>query len=122
MAEEVDIGTFIVRTPGTLGGRPRIDGTRLGVDLIAAHVAHGTTPQELASEAYWPYITLAQVYAALAYYHAHKDEIDAHTRETDEYAQILIEEAKRTGGEIAPGTYNVTDAIARLGWPPRRSQ
>jgi uncharacterized protein (DUF433 family) len=121
MAEEVDIGKFIVRTPGTLGGRPRIDGTRLAVDFIAAQVAHGLTPEQIVSEDYWPYISLAQVYAALSYYHAHREEIDAVTRETDEYMEILVEEAKRTGGEIEPGHYNLTDAITRLGWPPRRT-
>jgi uncharacterized protein (DUF433 family) len=69
---------MIVRTPGTLGGRPRIDGTRIGVDTIAIRVfRHGIAPEILASDEYWPYVSLAQIYAALAYYHANKSEIDA---------------------------------------------
>ena len=91
----VDIGTIIVETPGTLGGRPRISGTRIGVHAVAQHVAYGVSPEELVSEAYWPYLSLAQVYAALAYYHAHKEEIDADIREEAELYDRLAGEASR---------------------------
>ena len=95
MATAVDIGTLIVRTPGTLGGRPRIDGTRIGVHAVALNVADGVSPEELVSEAYWPYLTLAQVYAALAYYHVHKEEIGEDIRQEGELYDRLAAEANR---------------------------
>ena len=97
----VDIGTLIVRT---LGGRPRIDGTRIGVDTIAINVfRHGVAPEVLASDEYWPYISLAQVYAALAYYHAHKEQIDAEIDEDKRLYREQAAEAKRSGQGVIPG-------------------
>ena len=66
----------IVHTPGLLGGEARIDGKRIRVrDVMAARDLGGMTPEEIASTAY-PSLTLAQVYAALAYYEDHRAEID----------------------------------------------
>ncbi len=98
----VDIGTLIVRTPGTLGGRPRIDGTRIGVHDVALEVRFGRTPEELASERFWPHLTLAQLYAALAFYHAHKDEIDADIEEDRRAYEEGAAEARRRGQGVKP--------------------
>lgn len=66
----------IVRTPGTLAGEPRIDGHRVRVrDVAAARDRGGFSPEEIASSVF-PGISLAQVYAALAYYEDHRDEIE----------------------------------------------
>lgn len=66
----------IVRTPGTCGGKPRIDGHRIKVEHIAVcYERLGLTPDEIVAQ--HPTLTLAQVHAALAYYFDHKDEIDA---------------------------------------------
>ena len=66
----------IVRVPGTCGGKPRIDGHRIKVEHIAVcHERMGMSADEIVTS--HPTITLAQVRAALAYYYAHKDEIDA---------------------------------------------
>ncbi len=66
----------IVHTPGLLGGEARIDGHRIRVrDVVAARDRGGMTPEEIAATAY-PGLTLAQVYAALAYYEDHRGEID----------------------------------------------
>lgn len=75
MTTTIDIGTMIVSTPGTCGGRPRIAGTRMSVQNIAIDYNAGMSPKEIVSE--FPHLTLAQVYAALAYYHANKDRIEA---------------------------------------------
>lgn len=75
MTTAVDIGTLIVRTPGTCGGRPRIAGTRMSVRSIAIDYKAGMTPEKIAEE--FPHLTLAQIYAGLAYYHANKDEVEA---------------------------------------------
>ncbi|MBE9121027.1 DUF433 domain-containing protein [Tychonema sp. LEGE 07199] len=75
MTTAVDIGTLIVSTPGTCGGRPRIAGTRMSVQSIAIDYKAGMTPEKIAEE--FPHLTLSQIYAALAYYYANQNQIDA---------------------------------------------
>ncbi|MBE9163389.1 MULTISPECIES: DUF433 domain-containing protein [Microcoleaceae] len=75
MTTAVDIGTLIVRTPGTCGGRPRIAETRITVENIAIDFNAGLTPEQILDEK--PHLNLAQIYGALAYYYANKDQIDA---------------------------------------------
>jgi len=75
MTTAVDIGTLIVSTPGTCGGRPRIAETRITVENIAIDFNAGLTPEQIIDEK--PHLTLAQIYGALAYYYANKDQIDA---------------------------------------------
>ena len=75
MATAIDIGTMIVRTPGTVGGRPRIEGSRIRVSNVVIARAHGDSVEEIAGERF-PSITVAQVHAALAYYFANRAEID----------------------------------------------
>ena len=75
MATVTDIGTLIEQTPGICGGRPRIAGTGVSVRRIAGWYNQGMVPEEIATEI--PHLTLAQVHAALAYYHANRDEMDA---------------------------------------------
>jgi uncharacterized protein (DUF433 family) len=75
MSTLTDIGTLIAQTPEICGGRPRIAGTGVSVRRIAGWYKLGLTPEEIATEI--PHLTLAQVHAALAYYHANRDEMDA---------------------------------------------
>lgn len=75
MASVIEIGTLIDRDPGIRGGRPKIAGTGLTVNRIAGWYKMGMTPDEIALE--YPHVTLAQVHAALAYYHANREEIEA---------------------------------------------
>lgn len=75
MALGVEIGTLIDRDPMIRGGRPKIAGTGLTVSRIAGCYKMGMTPEEIALE--YPHLTLAQVHAALAYYHVNRDEIEA---------------------------------------------
>jgi uncharacterized protein (DUF433 family) len=51
-----DIGTLIVRTPGTCGGRPRIAGTRITVQYIVNEIRAGVTPEEILENK--PHLTL----------------------------------------------------------------
>ncbi|MEX2188784.1 MAG: DUF433 domain-containing protein [Pirellulales bacterium] len=63
-------------TPGTCGGKPRIAGTRIRVqDVVVWHERMGLSVDEIVSR--FPQLTLAGVYAALAYYHDHREEIDS---------------------------------------------
>ena len=75
MASVVDIGTLIDRDPGIRGRRPKIAGTGLTVRRIVGWYKMGMTPEEIALE--YPHLTLAKVHAALAYYHANREEIEA---------------------------------------------
>ena len=70
----VDIGTLIERSPEIRKGRPCITGTGVTVRRIAGWHNLGLTPEEIAAKI--EHLTLAQIHAALAYYHANRDEID----------------------------------------------
>ena len=71
----IDIGTLIIQTPDIRGGRPRIAGTGVTVQRIVGWYKLGLTPEEIADRI--GHLTLAQVHAALAYYHANRDQIEA---------------------------------------------
>jgi uncharacterized protein (DUF433 family) len=70
------IREHIVSTPDTCGGKPRIAGSRIQVKHVAImHERQRMSPAEIVSEL--PHLTLASVYAALAYYHDHREEMNA---------------------------------------------
>ena len=75
MQSVIDIGTLVVHTPEVLGGRPRIEGTRVSVQRIAGWYKMGLNAEEILE--HMSNLTLAQVYAALTYYHANPEEIEA---------------------------------------------
>jgi len=75
MSTVVDIGSLIVRTGDISGGRPRIAATGVSVRRVVAWYKMGLQPEEIAEEL--GHLSLAQVHAALAYYHANKPEIEA---------------------------------------------
>jgi len=70
-----DIGELISSTPGVQGGKPCITGTRTTVRTIAVCHMQGMTPKKMLKE--FPHLGLAEIYAALAYYHANKVEIES---------------------------------------------
>lgn len=57
------------------------------IHLVMDRMANGSTPEQL-REGY-PYLSLAQVYAALTYYYDHQPELDAQIRESVEYADRM---------------------------------
>jgi uncharacterized protein (DUF433 family) len=75
MPAVVDIGTLIERSSEIRNGRPCIAGTGVTVRRIAGWHNLGLTPEEIAAKI--EHLTLAQIHAALAYYHANRDEIDS---------------------------------------------
>jgi len=82
------IAKHIESTPGVCGGRPRIAGTRIRVqDIVIWHERLGYSPDEIVS--HYLQLTLADVYAALAYYHDHRDEIERYIQEGEELATTL---------------------------------
>ena len=74
MAVAVDIGTMIISSPDIRGGRPRVAGTGVTVMRIAGWHNLGHTPEEIARKIG---LSLAQIHAALAYYHANRESVDA---------------------------------------------
>jgi uncharacterized protein (DUF433 family) len=90
MSTAIDIGTLVVSTPETCGGRPRIAGTRISIAQIAVWNKQGMSVEEILEEI--PYLNLAQVYAALSYYHANRNEIEADlAAELAEYQRLEAE-------------------------------
>jgi uncharacterized protein (DUF433 family) len=75
MATVTEIGSLISRRPEIRGGRPCIAGTGVSVRRIAQWHNMGLIPEEIARKL--GQLSLAQVHAALAYYHANQSEIDA---------------------------------------------
>ncbi|MFP5274465.1 DUF433 domain-containing protein [Coleofasciculus sp.] len=83
------ISEHIEITPGVCGGKPRIAGHRIRVqDVVIWHEYKGMSPDEIVSR--YPTITLSDVYAALAYYHDHIEDIQQQMRE----GEILVRELK----------------------------
>jgi uncharacterized protein (DUF433 family) len=74
------------------------------VEVITDHVAYGYSPEEIRLQ--HPHLSLAQIYAAFAYYHDHAEALDG---EIDRrYREV---EALRTK---APGNPSRADLQARL--------
>ncbi|MCC3439116.1 MAG: DUF433 domain-containing protein [Oscillatoriales cyanobacterium] len=90
----IDIGTLIATHPGIHNGCPIVAGTGVTVRRIAIDYKMGMSPEEIAQEI--PHLTLAQVYAALAYYHANKDAIEADIAAQEAEAERL--EAEHMAG------------------------
>ena len=65
----------IERTEGLRGGKPHLAGTRITVsDIVIWHLRLGRTLDEIAARYE---LSLSAVYAAIAYYYDHRDEIDS---------------------------------------------
>jgi uncharacterized protein (DUF433 family) len=70
------VGEYIAVKAGYCGGKPHVAGHRIKVQHIAVwHERMGMSAAEIVAT--YPTLTLPAVYAALAYYHGHRAEIDA---------------------------------------------
>jgi uncharacterized protein (DUF433 family) len=77
----------IVVTPDVVGGKPRIAGRRITVQIIVIWHEHmGFSVDEIATQYD---LTLAEIYAALAYYYDHKPEIDQTMAEDEVFVDEL---------------------------------
>jgi uncharacterized protein (DUF433 family) len=70
-----EIGTLLVSSPDVCGGRLRVDGTRITVNQIIVLYKQGYSADDIADQ--YQHLTMAQVYAALSYYHANQEEVEA---------------------------------------------
>jgi uncharacterized protein (DUF433 family) len=96
MTTPVDIGTLIVSTPGTLGGRPRIADTRIGVATVAILWKQGHTPEEMVDE-FFEGLELSGIHAALAYYFANRQAVDEQIRQDDAAYERGVKEQAESG-------------------------
>ena len=88
--ESIQSINVIAIDPDVRDGRPHIAGTTIEVSAIAiATIVHRQSPEEIASDYK---LTLTQVHAALAYYYAHKADVDASINYRRELAQKLKEQ------------------------------
>ena len=95
-----DIGTLIISSPEVRSGRPRIAGTGVTVARIVTWYKLGLSPEEIADEI--GHLTLAQVYAALAYYHSNRNEIETDIANDDSEGSRLEEEIAKGPTEAQP--------------------
>jgi uncharacterized protein (DUF433 family) len=97
--------------PNVCGGRPCIVGTRIRVqDIYVCHELKGMTTDEILGA--YPSISLADIHAALAYYHDHRDEINRQMQEEREFVEAL---KARTG----PGPLEALTTASDASLPSR---
>ena len=85
----------IISDPAVRGGRPSIAGRAITVtDLIAGYLYKKYTPEDLAQHYD---LTLGQVYAALSYYYAHKNDINAEMQRDEAEANHLLDKLTQAG-------------------------
>ena len=90
------IASHIDVTPGVAGGKPRIAGHRITVQSIVIwHERLGLSADEIATEYC---LSLADMYAALAYSYDHREEIDRVIREDEEF---IAELRRRTPSKLS---------------------
>jgi uncharacterized protein (DUF433 family) len=93
----VDIGTLIVRSPEIREGEPRIAGTGVTVKRVVNWYKLGLSPEEITEEI--GHLSLAQVYAALTYYHANRAEIEAALVAEEETAKRIEKQHYQAAGD-----------------------
>ena len=94
-----DIGTLIVRSPEIRNGQPRIAGTGVTVRRIVGWYQLGLSPEEIARRI--GHLSMAQVHAALAYYHANREEIEAIIAAEEELANELEQKHRQQRSDAA---------------------
>lgn len=87
MTVETVLDRHIAITPGVAGGKPHIVGHRITVqNIVIWHEQMGLSADEIATEYD---LTLADIYAALAYYYDHQAEIDAAIKDDEAFVAAL---------------------------------
>ena len=95
-----DIGTLIEATPGVYGGRPCLKGTRFPVVQVAVHYREGMAPEKIAGM--FEGLDLVRVQAAITYYLANREAIDADIRDEQALYERLAEEERATRAPDSP--------------------
>ncbi len=97
--------TRIVSTPDILGGKPRIEGRRISVQQVAIlHEHAGRSIHEIASELN---LSLAEIYAALSYYHANREKIEEAIQLEEQHIKNAPDIVHLTVDELIHGDLNL---------------
>jgi hypothetical protein len=70
----------------------RLTGSRVSLDSIVYDWWNGLSPESIVEN--FPTLTLEQVFGAITYYLAHREEVDAHLQRNREKYDALLEEAR----------------------------
>ena len=82
---EMGLDKLIEITPGVLGGKPRLAGHRISVaDVSIWHYKMGMSLEHIAAHYN---VSLAKLYAAIAYYLEHREEIEKKLAEDRAYIE-----------------------------------
>lgn len=85
---EVTLNRHIDITPEVRGGKPRIAGTRITVaDVVIMHRRMGQSLEEIACKYN---LSLAALYAAMAYYYDNQAEIDQSIQEDEAFVDAFM--------------------------------
>ena len=75
-----------------IDGAYRITGTRISLDSVVYAFLNGQTPESIVDS--FPLLTLEQVYEAIAFYLAHRTEIDEYLRQGEAEFEILRQQLR----------------------------
>ena len=81
ISSDMEIGQFIVKTLDTCGGRARLAGRRIPVSSVYRWFLSGFEPEDILEK--YEGATLAEIYAAISYALANREEIAAQIEEED---------------------------------------
>jgi uncharacterized protein (DUF433 family) len=82
----------IVRTPGVLHGKPRIEGTRIGVFTLGAAAEQGTSTEDLLED--YPNLNRGQVEAAIEYYEEHPELMGYIRTRKEAHKQAVVDQSR----------------------------
>jgi uncharacterized protein (DUF433 family) len=113
----MEIGQFIVKTPGTCGGRARVAGRRVPVSSVYRWFLSGFGPEDILEK--YEGATLAEIYAAITYALANRDEIGAEIELEDRLENESLERDRQRPAVSARACCTITSTKIVS---PRRSQ
>jgi uncharacterized protein (DUF433 family) len=80
-------------------GALRVGASRVLVELVIRAFQDGATPEAIAQR--YPTATLADIYAVIAYYLRHRQELEAYLAEREQQAQEVRQRIERHQGDLA---------------------
>lgn len=92
--ETATLSRYVTRNPQILSGEPIIKGTRTPVRAIVEMTRIGYSAEDIVRGL--AYLTLAQVYDALSYYHDNQAEIDDYIERNRIPEELLYQPVKKT--------------------------
>jgi uncharacterized protein (DUF433 family) len=99
MAMEIIIQSEAPPLRQDASGAFRVGHSRVLVDLIIRAFQDGATPEAIAQR--YPTATLADLYAVIAYYLRHREELDAYLEAREQRAQEVRQRIERYQGDLA---------------------